>query len=478
MNLIAQATTSSGSLPRILDIAPFIWVPLAVLSTCALLLIVFGKVPITYVLGNLAVRWRTTFMTALAFSLVILLLTVMLAFVNGMYALTKGSGHEENVIILSEGSTDEGFSNLGYGDVGDIENQPGISRDSSDKPLLSRETYLTVNQLIENAAAGRPKRRFLQLRGVDDPVVSSQVHELPLHPGGEWFSEAGVRDIPGAKNGETAIEVVMGEGIARAMALDPVPVPGNIFSDLADRVGRYFGFIKPTAPLAVGDTFRLNDRTWYITGIMRSSGSTFDSELWGKRSLLGPIFGKETHSTLVARTADAAQARVVKDYFNKDYSKSAVAAQVETDYFASLSETNKQFLFAIGFVTIFMSIGGVFGVMNTMFAAISQRIKDIGVLRLLGFGRRHILATFLLESVAIAIVGGVIGCLLGLLCDGVTANSIVSSGQGGGKFVVLQLTVDNQTLAIGMLLTLFMGFLGGLIPSLRAMQWTALETLR
>jgi ABC-type lipoprotein release transport system permease subunit len=451
-----------GRGPELLDVSPRLYLPLAAYVVATLVILLVSKVPISYITGNLAVRWRTTFMTALAFALVTCLLTVMLAFVNGMYALTSASGHPENVIILSEGATDEGFSNLGFGDVGDIENQPGIAREG-DRPLVSRETYLAVNQPIENAPAGRPKRRFLQMRGIDDAPIAAAVHGISLFSGSEWFSEAGVREAATA-DGRPLIEVVLGEGIAREMGKDRRP--------------EALSAAKNQDRLEVGDMFELNDRTWVVTGVMQSSGSTFDSELWAKRALVGPAFGKDTYTTLVARTPSAAEARQVKDYFNTEYKKSAVAAQVETDYFASLSETNKQFLVAIGVVTAFMALGGFFGVMNTMFATISQRIKDIGVLRLLGFRRRHVLATFLLESVAIALVGGAIGCALGSLSDGYSANSIVSGGPGGGKFVVLKLTVDAQILVVGMLLAIVMGFLGGLLPSLRAMRWTALETLR
>jgi putative ABC transport system permease protein len=126
---------------------------------------------------------------------------------------------------------------------------------------------------------------------------------------------------------------------------------------------------------------------------------------------------------------------------------------------------------------LIMSLGGLFGVMNTMFAAISQRTKDIGVLRLLGFARWQILVSFLLESIVLALVGGAVGCALGALCDGFTANSVIA-GQGGGKFVVLRLTVDASTIAVGMALALAMGFFGGLIPSLGAMRLSALKALR
>jgi len=128
---------------------------------------------------------------------------------------------------------------------------------------------------------------------------------------------------------------------------------------------------------------------------------------------------------------------------------------------------------------VIMAFGGIFGVMNTMFAAISQRTKDIGVLRILGFGRRQVLVSFLLETMLIAFTGGVLGCALGSLAHGVTASSIISGGQGGfGKTVILRLVVDANTLAVGMMLTLVMGVAGGLLPALSAMRLRPLESLR
>jgi ABC-type antimicrobial peptide transport system permease subunit len=459
-----------SNLPSIVGVSPFIWLPLAVLLVITLALALFGKVPPSYITGNLIVRWRTTFMTALAFALVVGLLTVMLAFVNGMYALTRASGHPENVLILSEGATDEGFSNLNFNAIDDIISQPGIAR-LNDRPLVSREIFMVAAQMLPNAAEGRDKKRFLQIRGIENAARAAAVHEMQLYEGGQWFDESGVR--ASTDGGASQIEVVLGEGIAREMWLDDQPRP-NAF-ELALQV---LGLKKPlNGCLEVGNTFDLNERTWVVTGIMKSSGSTFDSEVWAKSSLVGPMFGKETYTTLVARAPGAQEAATLEQYFKNEYKNSAVNPQVETEYFKSLSQTNVQFLVAIAVVTFFMGIGGLFGIMNTMYASISQRIHDIGVLRLLGFRRRHILATFLLESVAISIVGGVLGNLIGMFCDGATATSIVSGG-AGGKFVVLKLTVDAQIIAVTMALTLFMGLVGGLLPSIRAMRMTALETLR
>ena len=427
-----------------------------------LVLLAINRVPLKYTLRNLTVRWKTTLLTALAFTLVISLLVVMLAFVNGMQRMTEGTGRPENVLVLADGATDESFSNLSAGDLAEIESLPQIQHDAqTNRPLASRETYLIVTQPLPNAAKGRVQRRFLQVRGIENPAIAVQVHGVELLPGGSWFSEAGVQELPA---GAPAIQAVLGEGVAHELAGDRTP-DQRAAARNPDR-------------LEVGDSFRIGQRSWIVTGIMQSSGSTFNSEVWAKQSLIGPLFGKSNYTTLLLRTASPETARKLKDYLTNDYKKVAVNAQVEREYYASLSETNQQFTWAIGFVTIVMAVGGVFGVMNTMFAAISQRIKDIGILRLLGYARWQILVSFLLESLVIALVGGVLGCLLGSLSDGWTASSIVSGSSGGGKLVVMELSVDAWVWAVGMFLTLLMGGIGGLVPAFSAMLKRPLEALR
>jgi ABC-type antimicrobial peptide transport system permease subunit len=193
---------------------------------------------------------------------------------------------------------------------------------------------------------------------------------------------------------------------------------------------------------------------------------------------MGSLFGKDYYTTLVLATKDADAADRLKKFLTADYKKAAVNAMVETKYYESLCETTQQFSWAIGFLAVVMSVGGIFGVMNTMFAAVSQRTGDIGVLRLLGYARWQILVSFLLESLVIALVGGLLGCLLGSLCDGWNATSIAGGSAGGGKLIVLQLAVDANIVAGGILLTLVMGLLGGLLPALSAMRLRPLEALR
>jgi ABC-type lipoprotein release transport system permease subunit len=508
-----------------LHLAPKVLVPLGIALALVVAMAGLGRIPLSYNVRNLLVRWRITLLTALAFTLVVCLLTVMLAFVNGMSRLTEASAQPANVIVLSDGATDELFSNLAKSDTTNLERQPGVSRDDKNRPLCSKEVYIVVNQpippppdpkvtnvrgkvknvvfeknelvvtddedkdwtfkvdeklrdpfqrikvedkilvvyqqsgkdLLATDFRGSSRRRFVQVRGIEDPAISSQVHAMELYPGGQWFSEAGVQESAKKDSQQGAlpeVQAVLGEGVARILGQD-----------------------QGKERLENGDHFELGPRKWIVTGIMKSAGSAFGSEIWAKHSIVGPMFGKDQFTCLVVRTDSADKAEGVAKFLKEEY-RPPVRAETEPEYYAKLGETNKQFSIAIYFVTIIMAIGGVFGVMNTMFAAISQRTKDIGVLRILGFARWQILCSFFLETLVIALTGGLLGCFLGSLSNGWTATSIVSAGQGGGKTVILKLVVDGTTIAIGVLFTLVMGSLGGFVPALSAMRQKPLDSLR
>jgi ABC-type antimicrobial peptide transport system permease subunit len=336
----------------------------------------------------------------------------------------------------------------------------------------------------------KARRSFVQVRGIEDAAAAAAVHHIELLPGGEWWVN-GVRAIPG-KEKEAARRAVEAFALAlpgatpgpglrvplqRSYAAEEVTAVEGV---LGEGKAREFGHLLGKATLEVGDVFDLGPRKWIVVGIMKSAGSTFGSEVWGDSALVGDMFGKKVFTSIVVRTKGGDEAEAVaKALGDRNILRGAAfAAQTEPKYYASLGTTNKQFLFAIIFVAIIIAIGGIFGVMNTMFAAVSQRTKDIGVLRILGFARWQILVSFFLESLVIALLGGLIGLGLGSLVHGTSATSIVSRGQGGGKSIVLQLTVDANTIAVAVLFSLVMGALGGLLPSLSAMRQRPLESLR
>lgn len=447
----------------------WVLIPMSIGFFALMLLVVYlARIPIGYNIRNLIVRYRTTFLTAVAFTMVIGVLTFLMGFINGLKKLTLSSGNPENVIVLSQGATDEGISNLPFESMGDIAQQDGVVR-FNDEPLCSREVYLVLSLPVAEPRPNSPSRRLLQMRGLYDPIASAKVHSFELLPGGSWFSEAGVRPSEDP-NKPPQVEVVLGEGIARGLGSD---------RSEATRLAA-----KDPEALVVGDTIQLDRRELLVTGIMKTEGTTFDSEVWAKQSVIGPLLGKTNYTTLVLRATSKEEAQKLEDYFsgkdtNNKFEKSQVNALTETNFFKSLSQTNLQLLIGTMVVAAVMGFGGVMGVMNTMFAAISQRVRDIGMLRLLGFSRWRILVSFLVESLLIALLGGLVGCLIGYMFNGYKVTSIVSSGNGpAGKAVVFRIVVDWGVIGIGLMLSMMMGFFGGLIPALSAMRFKPLESLR
>lgn len=446
-----------------LKFSPPTLIPLVIAIGLMVLLTLWGRVPLRYNLRNLSVRWITTLLTALGFVLIIGLLTVMLAFVNGMYVLTQSTGVPGNVLVISEGFQDEAISNLPNDTVTDVMLQPGILRDETTDPpkaFASAETYLIVVQPIENQNTGRAAgRRFLPVRGVDDIEIAAYVHKMKLDTG-RWLSSAGVTTLA---DGSDALEALIGVGMASELGSTRTP------EELAKATNK--------ERLDVGEFFKLGERRFQVVGVMAPTGSAFDSEIWAKRSIIAPLFGKNSYSSVVLRTAGEKEARALKNYLNNDYSKS-VQAFVETEYFANMQETSKQFLYAIIVFAAVMSIGGLFGVMTTMFATVAQRSRDIGVLRMLGYSRTEVLASFLVESLCLALLGGGLGCLLGTFADGITVKSIVGGGAGGGKMVTLDMVVSGDILAVGLSVALIIGAIGGLLPAISAMLVKPLYSLR
>jgi ABC-type antimicrobial peptide transport system permease subunit len=467
--------------PALVQHWPFVL--LLVYATDLVLLLLIGRVPLAYNLRYLWVRKRDTALTALAFTVVVALVVVLLAFVNGMYKLNESTGVPGNVMVLAEGSTDELFSNLERAAADNVERvevpAPGgaryavaraarkpdgtLDRLPPDAPkettdavyLASLESYMVMNQQVPTKPGEPARRRFLQVRALRDPHVAAAVHGMELEPGGRWFAATGVHQESGGKY----LPCVLGAGAA-----------GTLGADVGKR------------RLEPGDTFELADHEWVVTGVMKSEGTTFGSEVWvSDNNLAVHAAGKKNrYTTLVLRTdADSdAAARAVADYLNRGYTQANLKAFAEPDYYKELTKTNETFLTWIVFLAVVMAVGGIFGVMNTMFASIAARIKEVGVLRILGFKRWQILISFMIESLAIALVGGVLGCALGYLANGFEASSTLSGGQGGGKSVTLTMVVDYQILAAGLLFTLVMGRLGGLVPALSAMRMDILESLR
>jgi ABC-type lipoprotein release transport system permease subunit len=433
---------------------------LASLASLAVAFLPLAQVPLRYNLRNLQIRWKSSLVTGAAFTVVVGLLTVTLAFVKGMERLTEGTGQPGNLVVLSEGAVDESFSSLPptisvHQLPGAVQNM--IQRDQeadgqSGKFWAVKEVSVLANQELPPSDTGEERERLLQMRGVDDPILAAKVHGIELDQG-RWFSPSGLNKETGE------YEIVLGQGMAKVFG--------------ADRGG---------GPVGPGETITIGPGRWRVVGVMKPSSSVFGSEVWARDELVARHFsnlrdGALAYNAMVVRLKDAALVGQATEAIKKSRAEQAFEAIPETEYYVKLSQTTEQFLNAITVVAVVMAFGGILGIMNTMVAAISQRRKDIGVLRLVGFSRWQVLRSFLLESVVVALLGGLLGCGLGLLADGWTATSLVAA-QGSEHIVVLKLVVDGRTLGVSLLFTLIIGSVGGMIPALVAMRLRPLESLR
>jgi putative ABC transport system permease protein len=381
-------------------------------------------VPLSYNYRNLRVRWKTTLMTASGFTLVVAALVVMLAFIHGIEAACATTGEPENVILLSKGNNDEILSQMERGLVSQVENSKGVALDSSGQPIASRELFMVVHHRQEETGAFR----FLQVRGV--LPVAFRVHSQ-LHI------------VEGRTFRASQSEVIIGKGVQRE----------NHFQ--------------------LGDQIDMGRKLWKVVGVFEAEGAAFESELWCDLNELASQFRREgLYSSVILRAPTPEGAEELAEQLSQSRSVS-VEAMTEPRYYQKQSEQTKIMQTAAWVIAWFMGVGAMFGVMNTMFAAIGQRTKDIAVLRIMGFESGEIMLAFLVEAILIAVLGGLLGVTLGAATNGITRTASL-----GARQIDFAFRIDGSILTFAALFTLVMGILGGLLPAMSAMRIKPLEALR
>lgn len=381
-------------------------------------------IPIKYNARNLVVRWKTTLMTASGFTLVVAALVMMLAFVAGVQQVCKSSGEPQNVIALAKGNNDEVFSRLDVRTVRELERNPAIVRSDSGVPLASPESFLVVHRhMVETN-----QFKFIQTRGVTP--IAFEVHTQ-------------IRLLEGRQFRPSQSELIIGRGVQREHQL------------------------------ALGDKLPLGRKEWTVVGVFDANGTAFESEVWCDQTELANLFRREgVYSSIVLRTADAeAAADLVAQL--KDSRSLNCNPMTEQAYYSQQSEQTELIASAAWVIAWFMGIGAIFGVMNTMFAAIGARRKDIAVLRIMGFQAHEILVSFLLEAILISAIGGVLGILLGTAVNGFSRSAAV-----GAREVEFAFRVTESTVMFAAAFALAMGVLGGLLPAMSVVRVQPLEALR
>lgn len=404
-------------------------------------------VPIRYNVRNLVERKGTTLMTAVGIGLTVAVLVVALALTTGLKRVFAGSGDARQFIVLRKGVDAELSSTVSGEAYQIIRRLPGIAKTAEGEPMVSPEVISVVNL----PSVDSPEGMNVTVRGM-----------LPI---GLTMRTVGVTN--GKMFGPGLRQVVVGESVAK----------------------RY-----PAAQ--IGKQLRFGRGMWEVVGVFKSGESAANSEIWTDLNQLRGDFEQEggsnsllvradvTAETAATQIEDALAATTKSpdgkeilvtppflDVFKKpieDDQRLNAGVLGEKAYYAGLTSSGVP-LQALGFfVAVIMAIGSGFAATNTMYAAVARRSREIGTLRALGFGRFAILRSFVLESVCLALVGGVFGILLALPVNGLTT--------GVGSFatfseVAFQFRVDGTAVVAGLLFAAFIGAVGGLLPA-----WAASRT--
>ena len=385
-------------------------------------------IPIGYNLRNLMVRKTTTVLTALGIGLTVAVLVAVLALVEGLRSSFEASGRPLNVLVMRKGATAELLSVVTRSNFQDFKFKPGIARDQNGQPLASLEMVTIINNLGTGKAA---EGMNLNLRGLT-PVgieMRDQVHLIS----GRFFD-------PGRR------ELVVGKNI----------------------VARY-------PKVKLGSRVHFGRGDWDVVGIMDGGRSNASSEIYADLNQISGDYNRTEYlSSALIRAVDPVAMQALRNSLEGD-PRFNFSTQSEREYYASQMASATPVRFMGLLVCTIMAVGSSFAAMNTMYAAVARRSADIGMLRVLGFSRAGILASFLVESLILSAMGGVLGCLLVLpLNDAHTRiGSFITFSE-----ISFSLRVTPQVMAVGIGFGILMGLLGGFFPARAAARKEILAAFR
>jgi putative ABC transport system permease protein len=384
--------------------------------------------PIRYNIRNLGQRWKVTLLAIFGIALVVAAVVVIASMSAGFQAALRSTGSDANAIVTQRGSMSELTSWINIGNAQTIMTDPRIARDSSGTPLASCEIVVI---------ASKPKKTDNQATNITLRGVTPEAFKV----------RTGINLVEGRMFSPGVFEVIAGKKIS-------------------DRV----------KGLAIGDTVRVQRKEFKVVGLFTADGSSFESEMWGDYNALGPAVGRNggCESLTVRLTNPAMLSGFDKDLrVNPQIQVQADSERVYYENQAGGVATALKILAA--FVGIVMGIGAVFGAMNTMYAIVSQRTREIGTLRALGFSRFSILLSFVMESVLLAFVGGLLGCLIAIPMNGFTAGTGQTQSFSELAFAF---KITPGIVIVGLSFAVLMGFVGGLLPAVRASQMPITKALR
>ncbi|MCB1565035.1 MAG: ABC transporter permease [Xanthomonadales bacterium] len=376
--------------------------------------------------ASLPQRWGASSVIVIGIAGVVGVLVAMLAMGEGFKSTLNRTGSEDSAIILRGGSQAETNSVITRDQVPLIRSLAGIARDGDGNPLVSPE----LSQVVDLKSVSDNTDANVQLRGIGPEA---------------WALRPNVRIVEGRRFETGLREMVVGRGAQ----------------------GQFRG-------IAVGDSVRLGNQDWTVVGAFES-GDSHESELWADAEVVANAYNRGAFQSVTVKLQDGDGLDQLKAAMAGD-PRLKLDVQTTRSYYASQSRQLTAIINILGKVIgVIMAIGAVFGALNTMYAAVATRAREIATLRALGFRGLPVVLAVMLETLLLALIGGVLGAAIAwLLFNGYSVSTL---GQNFSQ-VVFQFRVSPELLWTGLKWALGIGLVGGLFPALRAARLPVATALR
>src|SRR6188474_132542 len=386
------------------------------------------QLPLKYILRSSISRRLTTAITIVGIALVVFVFTAVLMMANGVQKTLRATGSDDNLLVARKAAMSEIMSIMDREAAGIIVNLPQVARAADGTPVSSKEVVVIINL----PKLGGDGISNVTVRGVEEAAFQ-------LRPQ--------VKIVEGRMFRWGAREVIAGAGISK----------------------RFVG-------AQIGEKIKFGGDVWTVVGLFDANGCGFDSEFWGDLNQIADAFRRSSFSTVTVRMKDPDDLDSVVRAFEGDNRLQYFVAKREKKFFEEQSEMMATFIRILGiFITVIFSTGAMIGAMITMYGAVANRTVEIGTLRALGFFRRSILLAFLIESLFLSFVGGLVGLGIASLLQFFTISTL-----NFGSFSELAFSFALSPSIIVMLLgfSLLMGLLGGFLPAVGAARLNIIQALR
>ena len=384
-------------------------------------------IPIKYNVRNMTLRKGLTIMTALGIALTVTTAVFIMALLAGLQKAFKSTGNPLNVLVLRKGSTSELTGPFPQEDFQTLKTLSGIAKDKNGEPLVSGEiTVVIVLPRKDGSGEANVTVRGLMQDGLElRPTVKLA--------DGRWFT-------PGQR------EVVVSNSIRKR-------------------------FMHSN----VGDAVEFGKGSWKVVGVFDAGGMAYESEIWGDVNQMSSDFDRQgVYSSAYLRATDAVAADALKHRVSDDQ-RLKLDGMLEPEYYATQTKSGAVIQFIGWLVAAIVAIGSSFGAMNTMYAAVAYRSREIATLRVIGFSRPSILTSFVLEAVLLSLLGAIVGIILMLPFNGMTTGT---QNQVTFSEVVFGLQMTPGVVTAAIIFAVIMGLFGGIFPAWHASRREILAALR